>query len=97
MPADTAIQDHEHGTHRGHAQHRANGTPPCLPCYDGESDYHMAWRVRNRNKNIPVPLGSMRRILAGEDPATVLAETFGPLTLAAVREYGLIDAGVGRG
>lgn len=94
MPDKDAI---EHGTRKGHDHHRQHGTPPCLPCYTAEADYHMAWRIRHRNKNLPLPLDSVRRILAGEDPAFVLAETFGPLTLAAIREYGLIVGQVHRG
>ena len=87
----------EHGTRKALKQHRDEGTTPCVPCHNADADYHMAWRVRHTSKNLTVPLGSMRRILAGEDPNQVLAETFGPLTLAAVREHGLIEGTVSRG
>lgn len=80
----------EHGTRKGAVHHRNEGTVPCLPCCDAEGDYHQRWRIRSgKKKSLSVPLDSARRILAGENAAVVLAETFGPLTVDAVRQYGL--------
>lgn len=90
MPDNDTI---EHGTRKGHDQHKATGTKPCISCYSAEADYHQAWRVRNRISNLSIPLDSVRRILAGDDPASVLAETYGPLTLDAVRQYGQVPRG----
>lgn len=62
-----------------------------------DADRRWARRIRGGNRNLLVPLGSMCRILAGDDPAVVLAETFGPCTLEAVRQYGAGDGQVSRG
>lgn len=83
-----------HGTRNGAVRHRDGGTLPCLPCSDAETDYHQAWRIRSgKKKALSVPVDSARRILAGEDPAVVLAETFGPLTMDVVRKRGQVRRG----